>query len=94
MNTVIFQRLCAEVINDYGQTGNYTECEIIRQCYEAFESLDSYKDHWHLKPWIVGLMLLKLGGILAEKNKKPGQRANAGQARPQLSTMIKGPDLL
>lgn len=28
------------------------------------------------------------------KKQKPGQRANADQARPQLSTMIKGPDSL
>ena len=74
MNAVIFQRLCAEVINDYSRTGNHTECEIIRQCYEAFKSLDSYKDYQHLKPWIVGLMLLRLGGIQAEQKKKSPAR--------------------
>ena len=78
MNKAIFQSLCAEVINEYGATGNYRECEIKRQCHEAFKSLDTYKDHWHLRPWIVGVMLLRLGASMAKE--KPCQRANADRA--------------
>ena len=68
---VFFQNLCAEVINDYAKTGSFAECEIIRRCYDTFKSLDTYKNVWYLKPWVVGIMLLRLGAIMAKQKALP-----------------------
>ena len=87
---VSFQELCAKAINDYCITGEHRKMELMRRCYEAFKSLDSYKDYWYLKPWIVGLMVYDLGYAagVASQNKKPRQCANIDRAATVKPTTI------
>lgn len=75
----LYQRLCADVIDDYCRTGTHSECEIVRRCYETFKSLDTYKNYWYLKPWVVGVMLLRLGMLIERKN--PAKRGNVGRVK-------------
>ena len=76
----LYQRMCADVIDDYCRTGSYSECEVVRRCYDTFKNLDSYEKHWHLKPWIVGIMLLRLGRMIERTNPANGG-TSAGQLR-------------
>ena len=76
MNELFFQGLCADVINDYCSTGNHSECEIVRRCFETFRGLDTYKKVWFLKPWIVGVMLLRLGMMIERTNPADGRNVN------------------
>lgn len=79
MNDLFLQGLCANIIDEYCSTGNHSECEIVRRCYETFKSLDTYKNYWYLKPWIVGVMLLRLGMLIERKN--PAKRGNVGRVK-------------
>ncbi len=76
MNDLFLQGLCANVIDEYCSTGNHSECEIVRRCYETFKSIDTYKKVWFLKPWIVGVMLLRLGMMIERTNPADGGNVN------------------